>query len=338
MNFPQEKPVSTSTINIASNSENPTEALLSNLAHTPFILDWKEYTSVEGFWQWLKFSKEEDRIRIASMYGILSKKIGNEGDNKNGTFEYLWKIYTAGSSEHQELMCHAIRAKLKQNPEVLKLLFATGSAPIIHEPKKKDGTPYPDSETIPAVIFSGFLMRLRSDLSVSEKIQVTKQAASDALVIGEPNVNVAKALPEKLLWVLSNQEEQFSELAEKIWDLFYDALAEVLVGISETAMDIATYMKQAWEHTQNAWEICKPFINKRTNPKHTVNVGGMNNATLGQSIGKLDKQSLKQFLKLLWDKIYKDGLADEWRWRKKLATELFETSKSILWAQASISE
>jgi len=181
MNFPQKAPVDTSIINIASNSINPTEALLSNLAHTPFILDWKLYASVEAFWQWLKYSKEVDRIRIADMYWIPSKKIGNEGDNKEWTFEYLWKSYIAGSSEHQELMYRAIQAKLEQNPDVLKLLIATGNTYIIHEPRKKDWTPYPDSETIPAVIFAGFLMKLRSELSISDKIYTIKQTASDIL-------------------------------------------------------------------------------------------------------------------------------------------------------------
>ena len=67
-------------INIASNSENITEALLSNLAHTPFEMNGKQYASVEAFWQWLKYKSEEDRNRIALMYWIISKKIGNDGD------------------------------------------------------------------------------------------------------------------------------------------------------------------------------------------------------------------------------------------------------------------
>lgn len=181
MNSPQKAPIHISEVNVASNSPNPTEALLSNLAHTPFVLDWKQYASVEAFWQWLKYSREEDRARIADMHGITSKKIGNEGDNQGGTFEYLWKVYTAGSSEHQKLMYRAIQAKLEQNPDVLKLLLATGNVTIIHEPKKKDGTPYPDSDTIPAVVFSRFLMRLRSELTVSDKVISTKQSTANLI-------------------------------------------------------------------------------------------------------------------------------------------------------------
>ena len=152
-------------INVASNSENPTEAILSNLANTPFELDGKTYASVEAFWQWLKFSNEEERMKISGMFWIASKKIGDAGDNREGHFEYLWRQYVVGSMEHHELMYRAIRAKLEQNPETLKLLLETGDAPIIHEPRKKDGTPYPDSTTIPATVFSWMLMRLRDELS-----------------------------------------------------------------------------------------------------------------------------------------------------------------------------
>lgn len=66
-------------------------------------------------------------------------------------------------SEHQELMKRIIRAKLKQNPHILKLLLDSGDTEIVHRPIRKDGAPYPDSTTIPERIFSGFLMELRKE-------------------------------------------------------------------------------------------------------------------------------------------------------------------------------
>lgn len=152
----------TALVNVASNSENPTEALLSNLAHTPFEFEGKIYASVEAFWQGLKFPDEATRVKIATMHGIESKKIGN-GAPKSETFEYNGQTYRVGSPEHQGLMKHVIRAKLEQNPHVLKLLLETGDAEIVHRPVKKDGTPYPDSTTVPERIFSGFLMELRRE-------------------------------------------------------------------------------------------------------------------------------------------------------------------------------
>lgn len=169
MKLHPENPQHTHTINIASNSLDRTEALLSNLAHTPFELDGMRYASVEAFWQGLKYSDTAKRDEIATYHGLLSKKSGDEWDNE-AEFIYLGQQYDTGSREHQELMYRAIRAKLEQNPDVLKLLLATGNAKIIHEPKKRDGTPYPDSETIPASIFSGFLMKLRDELALTEKI------------------------------------------------------------------------------------------------------------------------------------------------------------------------
>lgn len=154
--------LSPSLINVASNSENLTEALLSNLAHTPFSLDGRQYVSVEAFWQWLKYSNEEDRKKVAILSGIESKKVWNNGDNTE-RFEYNGVMYLVWSEEHQNLMRRAIRAKLEQNSNVLSLLLATGNAPIIHDPKKKDGTSYPDSTTIPAKVFSQILLDMRGE-------------------------------------------------------------------------------------------------------------------------------------------------------------------------------
>lgn len=140
-------------------------------------------------------------------------------------------------------------------------------------------------------------------------------------------------------WIVSQTEQQYIELAEKVGDLFYDALADVLQGISETTSpEVSSNLQKASEHIQNAWEICKPYINEKTNPKHKTDVAWMDNKLLGNRLGKLDSKTLKQFLTLLWDKINRDGLADEWRGRKKLATELFETSQAILDASSSINE
>jgi predicted NAD-dependent protein-ADP-ribosyltransferase YbiA (DUF1768 family) len=61
MKLHPEIPQHTTAINIASNSSNMIEALLSNLAHTPFELDGMRYASVEAFWQGLKYSDTAKR-------------------------------------------------------------------------------------------------------------------------------------------------------------------------------------------------------------------------------------------------------------------------------------
>ncbi|GAB0174565.1 MAG: hypothetical protein HHAS10_04440 [Candidatus Altimarinota bacterium] len=145
--------------------------------------------------------------------------------------------------------------------------------------------------------------------------------------------------------IIMNQEE----LAEKVGDLYYDALAAVLSKLSETLtleskkhnelddpseldrliLKASQNLQEASIHIMTAWEICKPFLKAPLNPKHTSDIQGIPNATLGERIGKLNYGKLAEFLKLLGEKIHKDGLADEGRGRKKLATELFEAAKRI---------
>lgn len=132
-------------------------------------------------------------------------------------------------------------------------------------------------------------------------------------------------------WIISQTEQQFAELAEKIGDLLYDGLADVFEGLSQTITPTASIqILKARQHASTAWEICKPYISEKTNPKHKTNVAGMDNKMLWNRLGKLDNNTLKSLLELIWNKINNDGLADQGRWRKKLATELFSCSESLL--------
>lgn len=150
-------------VNVDSRSENETERMLSNLTHTPFNLHEKHYESVEGFWQGLRFSENsEDRKRIALLFGVEAKKAGNSVSNVQ-IIEYQNKKINTGSPEHHDLMRQAIRAKLEQNPAVLKLLLETGNKKITHILKKTDGSFFPDSKHIPAAIFTQILIDLREE-------------------------------------------------------------------------------------------------------------------------------------------------------------------------------
>lgn len=156
------------SLNITFGWDSPVEKMLSNLAPTPFVLDGREYASVEGFWQGLKFEDEAQRAIIAKISGIWAKK-ASEIPRPSFRFQYNWNFYSVGSLEHHDLMRRAIRAKLEQNPHVLRLLLATGNTLITHEPRKKDGTLYPDSTTIPGKIFSQILMELREEFRILQK-------------------------------------------------------------------------------------------------------------------------------------------------------------------------
>jgi hypothetical protein len=51
------------------------------------------------------------------------------------------------------------------------LLLLTGKSKLIHKPRKKDWSLYPDSITIPGEIFSQFLMELREEFKPSEHLK-----------------------------------------------------------------------------------------------------------------------------------------------------------------------
>lgn len=151
-------------VNVSSRGETETERALSNFAHTPFELDGKRYESVEGFWQGLKFSEgSKEREEAARLFGGRAKRLGREaGEVKE--VEYQGRKIEAGSKEHHDLLRRAIEAKLEQNPLVLDLLLATGDKKITHVLKRPDGSPLPDSKTIPGAVFAQILMDLRWEL------------------------------------------------------------------------------------------------------------------------------------------------------------------------------
>jgi hypothetical protein len=60
-------------------------------------------------------------------------------------------------------MKRAIKAKLEQNPEVLKLLLETRNKQITHILIAHDGSLIPDSKTIPSAVFCSILMELREE-------------------------------------------------------------------------------------------------------------------------------------------------------------------------------
>lgn len=171
--------------NVASNSKNRIEKRLSNLDYAPFVFNGQAYASIEGFWQGLKFPEgSEMRAQVAAMSGLSSKRIGDTAE-KSETFQYLDETYQVGLARHQSLMKLALRAKFAQNPDCLQLLLATGDAQIIHEPKMKDGTPYPDSTTIPAEVFSRFLMEIRDEFRKSAKDAAEEVAERVLETLGE---------------------------------------------------------------------------------------------------------------------------------------------------------
>jgi hypothetical protein len=122
--------------------------ILLNFAATPFELDGVRYASVEGFWQMMLYPEGPDderakgknvewkftREQVAQMTafdakgaGTLAeenmKKLGIDWCSYNGK-HFPYRSQTPG--EHYRLIVAAMRAKLEQNPEVRRILLATG--------------------------------------------------------------------------------------------------------------------------------------------------------------------------------------------------------------------
>jgi predicted NAD-dependent protein-ADP-ribosyltransferase YbiA (DUF1768 family) len=122
--------------------------LLSNFAPTPFVFRDKKYASLEGFWQMMLYPEGADdprakfagiewkytREQVANMTAFEAKTAGalaEENMKKMGidwvTFEGRQFKYRAKEpGEHYRLIVEATRAKVEQNPEVKKVLLATG--------------------------------------------------------------------------------------------------------------------------------------------------------------------------------------------------------------------
>ena len=133
--------------------------LLSNFAATPFKFRGKSYASLEGFWQMMKYPEGPDdprakfagldwkykRDEVAQLTAFDAKKAGDLASanmKKMGidwvTFEGKQMPYRpAEPGQHYRLIVEATREKVRQNPEVQRVLLATGDLvlkPDHHQP------------------------------------------------------------------------------------------------------------------------------------------------------------------------------------------------------------
>jgi predicted NAD-dependent protein-ADP-ribosyltransferase YbiA (DUF1768 family) len=121
---------------------------MSNFAPTPFTFRGKRYASMEGFWQCMKFPEGPDderqkwkdvdwrhtRDEVAEMTDWAAKRAGDGADAIMRKKDVNWVTFdgkkmdyrTSAAGEHYNLILEATREKVKQNPEVKKVLLSTG--------------------------------------------------------------------------------------------------------------------------------------------------------------------------------------------------------------------
>ena len=122
--------------------------LLSNFAPTPFTFHDQHYASLEGFWQMMKYPEGPDDPRatfagvewaytrddVARRTAFDAKHAGDLAETNMKIMGITWVTFegrrmeyrAAGQSEFYLLIVAATREKVRQNPEVQKVLLATG--------------------------------------------------------------------------------------------------------------------------------------------------------------------------------------------------------------------
>jgi predicted NAD-dependent protein-ADP-ribosyltransferase YbiA (DUF1768 family) len=122
--------------------------LLSNFAATPFKFRGKSYASLEGFWQMMLYPEGPDdprakfpglkwqytRDEIAQMTAFKAKAAGTLAEENMKKMGIDWASFEgkrfeyrpAKPGEHYRLIVAATWEKVKQNPEVKKVLLSTG--------------------------------------------------------------------------------------------------------------------------------------------------------------------------------------------------------------------
>jgi len=153
--------------------------LLSNFAATPFMFHGKRYASMEGFWQMMKYPEGPDdprasfpglqwqhtREEIAQMVGFDAKRAGTLADQNMKKMGITWVTFEGKQmeykpsvpGEHYRLIVQATREKVRQNPEVKRVLLATGDLVL-----KPDHHQEPDAAA--AWRYYDILMQIRKEL------------------------------------------------------------------------------------------------------------------------------------------------------------------------------
>ena len=153
--------------------------LLSNFAATPFTLHGKKYASLEGFWQAMKYPEGADderakfpglewkytREEVTQLTGFDAKHAGDLASANMKKMGIAWVSFDgrhfeykpATPGEHYKLVVDATWEKVRQNPDVKRVLLATGDLVL-----KADHHQEPDAPA--AWRYYEILMTIRTEL------------------------------------------------------------------------------------------------------------------------------------------------------------------------------
>lgn len=158
--------------------------VFSNFQEAPFILDGKQYASIEGLWQSMKYpeNKSDERLKnkeikwpytrdqVSKMVGFEAKKAGDLAGEIMKKLDIKWisyrgkKIDYTGKDQlaHYEIILRASRAKLKANPSFAELLLKTNNLKLLPDHTQKTNAPL-------AYRYYDIYMKLRDELKLKSK-------------------------------------------------------------------------------------------------------------------------------------------------------------------------
>ena len=153
--------------------------LLSNFAATPFTYRGRRYASLEGFWQMMLYPEGPDdprarfpgvawaftRDSVARMTAFEAKHAGTLAEQNMRTMGIGWVSFegrrfayrSVRPGRHHGLIVAAMREKVRQNPEVRKVLLATGD--LVLKPDHHE-----EAGACPEWRYCDILMRIRAEL------------------------------------------------------------------------------------------------------------------------------------------------------------------------------
>jgi len=153
--------------------------LLSNFAATPFTFRGKRYASLEGFWQMMKYPESDDdprakfsglrwtctREQVAQMTAFEAKRAGDLASENMKRLGIAWVTFEGKQmeyrptvpGEHYRLIVAATREKVGQNPEVKRVLLATGNLVLKPDHHQESNAPA-------AWRYYEILMQIRTEL------------------------------------------------------------------------------------------------------------------------------------------------------------------------------
>lgn len=199
---------------------------LSNFYAAAFELKGRNYASVEGFWQAMKYPENEKdprnvkgviwpftRAQVEQMTAFDAKKAGEVASQNMKKLGISWITFDGqrldykgkDQQAHYELIYSATLAKIQQNPNVQKILLKTCGLKLLPDHRQEENSP-------PAYRYFEIAMRIRDQVLTTktpEKVWCLSKHLEDSIVINEHRKPLYASMSNNRSIVVSDRLLQF---------------------------------------------------------------------------------------------------------------------------------